>query len=98
MAPELERVNGIIIVVYGRDHLPPHIHAFHGDDEALVNIQSGKIIKGHLPIKKLKIVQLWLGENKERAETNFYELNPGLSQVNYKRKNIITANKKRKNN
>lgn len=34
MAPELERIDGIVLVVYGRDHLPPHVHAFYGDDEA----------------------------------------------------------------
>lgn len=44
MAPELERVEGIILVVYGRDHLPPHMHALHGDNEALVNIRTGEIL------------------------------------------------------
>lgn len=97
MAPELERIDGIVIVVYGRDHLPPHIHAFHGDDVALVNIRTGEIMEGVLRLKKLKVVQKWLLENRQRAETNFYNLNPGLNPVNFKRKNKIIANKKRKN-
>ena len=96
MAPELERVNGIIILVYGRDHLPPHIHAFHGDDEVLIDLQTGEIVKGNLPGKKIKIVQKWLADNRKRAETIFYELNPGLNPANYKRKNKITTNKKKK--
>ncbi len=97
MAPELERIDGIVLVVYGRDHLPPHIHAFHGDDEVLVNIQTGEIVEGYLPGKKIKIVQKWLTDNRKRAETIFYELNPGLNYANYKRKKKISANKKRKN-
>ena len=96
MAPELERVEGIILTVYGRDHLPPHLHALHGDDEALVNIRTGEILKGVLPPKKLKIVQEWLADNRQRAETNFYELNPGLSQTNYKKKKKTSVQNKRK--
>jgi hypothetical protein len=96
MAPELERVDGIILVVYGRDRLPPHIHAFHGDDEVLVNIQTGEVVKGNLPGKKIKIVQKWLTDNKKRAETIFYELNPGLNPANYNRKKKMPANKKKK--
>jgi hypothetical protein len=97
IAPELERIDGVIIVVCGRDYLPPHIHAFHSDDEALENIRTGEIMAGVLPHKKLKIVQKWLADNKKRAEINFYELNPVLSPVNYKRKKKLSANKKRKN-
>ena len=97
MAPELGRVEGISIVVYGRDHLPPHIHAFYGDDEALVEIRTGDTLKGFLPHKKFLLVQKWLAENRNRAETNFYELNPGLSTLNYKRKKKSPTNKKRKN-
>jgi hypothetical protein len=97
MAPELERIDGIILVVYGRDHLPPHIHAFHGDDEVLINIQTGEIVEGYLPGKKIKIVQKWLADNSKRAETIFYELNPGLNPSNLYRKRRSTANKKSKN-
>ena len=96
MAPELERVDGLILVVYGRDHLPPHIHAFHGDNEALVNIRTGEILEGFLPPKKLKIVQKWLADNRQRTETNFYELNPRLSQTNYKKKKKTSVQNKRK--
>ena len=89
MAPEIDNVAGVSLVIYSRDHLMPHIHAIYGDDEALIEIRSGKLIRGFLPKKKLKIVQQWLGvaDNKVRAEKNFYELNPGLSPENY-RKNM----------
>lgn len=95
MAPELERIEGIILAVYSRDHLPPHLHALYGEDEALVKIRTGEILKGALPPKKLKIVQKWLAENRQRAETNFYELNPRLSQINYMKKKKTPVQNKR---
>jgi hypothetical protein len=80
MAPLLVDKNGVSIILHGREHLPPHVHACYGDDEALVNIRTGEMFEGHIPGKKLKIVQGWLAEEKNRAvvEENFYELNPRL--------------------
>jgi hypothetical protein len=80
MAPILIDKNGVSIYMQSREHLPPHIHAFYGDDEALINIRTGEIHDGYLPGKKLKIVQQWLaeGENRKLVEENFYELNPRL--------------------
>ena len=83
MAPILTDKNGVSIYVLSREHLPPHIHAYSGDDEAQVNIRTGEIVKGYLPGKKLKIVQDWLNEGNNRAltEQNFYELNPRLKPL-----------------
>src|SRR4051812_22378582 len=86
MAPLLIDKDGINIIVQSREHLPPHIHACYGDDEALVNIKSGKMFRGSIPAKKLKIVQKWLAEGDTRAtvEENFYELNPQLRPTEIK--------------
>ncbi|MEO5644607.1 MAG: DUF4160 domain-containing protein [Bacteroidia bacterium] len=80
MAPVLVDKDGVRIYVRSREHLPPHVHAFCGDDVALVNIRTGEIVGGYLSAKKLRIVQLWLdeGENRKVTEENFYELNPRL--------------------
>lgn len=80
MAPLLIDKYGVSIIIHGREHLPPHIHACYGDDEALVNIRTGKMFEGSIPGKKLEIVQEWLAEESNRTlvEENFYELNPRL--------------------
>lgn len=80
MAPLLIDKDGVSIRIQSREHLPPHIHAFSGDDEALVYIRTGEIFEGYIPGKKLRIVQQWLneGDNRKIVEENFYELNPGL--------------------
>ena len=90
MAPLLINKEGVSVVVQGREHLPPHIHAIYGDDEALVDIRTGKMLEGFLPVKKLRIVQVWLsqGQTREIVEENFYELNPRLRPKSVKTKTI----------
>ena len=80
MAPLLIDKDGVSIHIQSREHLPPHVHAFSGDNEALIDIRTGKIIRGRLAGKKLRIVQQWLNDAKTRelTEENFYELNPAL--------------------
>ncbi|MDF2455410.1 MAG: hypothetical protein K0R51_1403 [Cytophagaceae bacterium] len=83
MAPLLVEKEGVSITIYSREHLPPHIHAFYGDDEALITIRTGVLIAGELPGKKLRLVLDWLeeGNNRVWVEENFYELNPRLRPV-----------------
>jgi hypothetical protein len=78
MAPLLVDKEGVSILVQGREHLPPHVHACYGEEEALVDIRTGEMFEGYVPNKKLKVVQEWLaeGENRAKVEENFYELNP----------------------
>jgi hypothetical protein len=77
MAPILLNKEGVKIFIHSRDHLPPHIHVQYADDEAIVSIRTGEILKGHLPSRKLLVVQTWLNEGdvKWRVEEIFYELN-----------------------
>lgn len=80
MAPLLVNKEGVSIIIHSREHLPPHIHACYGDNEALVNIRTGEMFEGYIPAKKLEVVQNWLSEGKNIlvVERNFYELNPRL--------------------
>ena len=59
--PVLSRFYGIIIRMYFQqsEHNPPHIYALYGDDVAAIDIQTGKIIEGHLPPKALSMVSEW---------------------------------------
>ena len=50
---------GIIIMMYLRDkeHNPPHIHAFYGDDAATFYISNGEIYEGSFPNRAKKMVK-----------------------------------------
>jgi hypothetical protein len=73
--PEVSRFYGIIIRLYYRDHPPTHFHAFYGEHEALVEIETGVVNEGYLPKKALELVNEWrilrlaeLREDWRRAE------------------------------
>jgi len=78
--PEIDRISGIRICVFSRDHLPPHFHAFYEEYEALIDIREGTVLAGGLPRKKLREVLEYLAENREELLETFYQLNPNLRQ------------------
>ena len=57
--PPLSVFYGIIIMMYLRDkeHNPPHIHAFYGDDAATFYISNGEIYEGSFPNRAKKMVK-----------------------------------------
>ena len=58
--PVLSMFYGVIISMFYKDHNPPHIHALYGEDMAAIDIQTGKILEGHLPPKALSMVREWI--------------------------------------
>lgn len=63
--PEICRFYGVIIRMYYDDHKPPHFHAFYGDDEALININTLAIFSGSLPGRALGMVVEWASMHKD---------------------------------
>ena len=64
--PVLSRFYGIIIRMYFQqaEHNPPHIHALYGEDMAAIDIQTGKVLEGHLPPRALAMVREWAAIHK----------------------------------
>ena len=54
--PRISQFYGVDIYMYYKDHSPPHFHAFHGDNEVLVECNPPKVYIGTLPSKLLKKV------------------------------------------
>jgi len=57
--PKVCEFYGIRIYFYFEDHPPPHFHAFYGEHEARVAIDSLEIIAGFLPIRAYALVVEW---------------------------------------
>jgi hypothetical protein len=76
--PTIETIDGIKILLYSNDHVPPHFHVWYGEYRAMIDIQTLKIIKGELPNKALSKVIEWAENNQADLLENFYELNPHL--------------------
>ena len=56
--PVISRFFGISIVMYHRDHQPPHFHAKYGDSEATIEIETGSV-EGSLSRRVLQLVNEW---------------------------------------
>ncbi len=56
--PIISRFFGIIIYIYWRDHQPPHFHARHGDDEVIIEIETGEVT-GHISRRAVEMLQKW---------------------------------------
>ncbi len=72
--PEISRFFGIIIQMYGNDHVPPHFHVIYNDYRAIIEIETGEILQGSLPGKQLKYVQVWTDIHKAELLENFKSL------------------------
>ena len=57
--PVVSRFFGIVIAFYWEDHFPPHFHAKYSGDEAMIDISSGEVLRGTLPVRALSLVQEW---------------------------------------
>lgn len=63
--PEISRFYGIVIKMFFNEHNPPHFHAFYGEHETLVEIQSLAVIAGGLPPRAMGLVIEWASLHKQ---------------------------------
>ena len=63
--PEICRFYGIIIAMFFYDHSPPHFHVRYGDDNAVIDINSLRVLDGNIPVRALNMVIEWAAIHKE---------------------------------
>jgi hypothetical protein len=51
--------------MFFNEHNPPHFHAFYGEHEVLIDIQSLSVISGGLPPRATGLVIEWATQHKE---------------------------------
>jgi len=56
--PIISSFFGIIIYMFWREHAPAHFHAKYGDDEIIVEIETGKVT-GTMSNRAIKMIQEW---------------------------------------
>ena len=57
--PEVSRFFGIVIMVFYKDHFPPHFHAKYGDLWGKFIIETGEMIEGNLTRRAIRLIQDW---------------------------------------
>lgn len=59
MMPTIGEFEGIRVMMFHRDHLPPHFHVEYGGDEAEIAIATLEVLAGQLPNAVLRKVREW---------------------------------------
>jgi hypothetical protein len=71
----LATIGKTIITVYANDHLPPHFHAVTPDAEALIEIDTLRILRGELrPATRRKVLE-WATANRRTLVAEWNRLN-----------------------
>ena len=55
----------------GREHNPPHFHAFYGDMEWVIDIHKYKKTEGKMPKNKLHLILAWCEIHKDELLQNW---------------------------
>ena len=74
--PEISRFYGIMVMMFGDDHNPPHFHVRYGSCEASITIDKG-VVTGQLPRSVLKKVFAWMDEHHDELIDNWNRLQKG---------------------
>jgi hypothetical protein len=72
--PTIAIVAGVRIIIYPKDHLPPHLHVRFAEYEAMISILTGDVLEGSIPPAKLKAVKAWLAARRERVAYVWQEI------------------------
>ena len=69
--PVISLFYGLIVEMFYNEHIPPHFHARHGKDRAVIDIASGDVLEGELSRRDLRLVEAWLELNRESLMANW---------------------------
>ena len=71
--PTISMFFGIIVRMYcGKaEHNPPHIHVYYQNFRAIFDIQTGEIVDGKLPPRKVRLVAAWIELHREELIANW---------------------------
>lgn len=73
---KLYETAGIIVRVYGNDHLPFHFHIVAADFDCMVDIRTMAIMKGTLPASSRRQVWPWIEANRAAIVAEWNRINP----------------------
>jgi len=69
--PEISRFYGIIVAMFFADHNPPHFHARYGSEKVVIEIETLRIVEGHLTPRALGLVIEWAAQHQSELLQNW---------------------------
>lgn len=76
--PRLCLLEGIVIWINTRDHLPPHFHAKHGGDEVRIRLDDLAVMTGRLSPAEQRLLLSWAAIHKDELVRNWDLARRGL--------------------
>lgn len=79
--PEICVFHGIKIVMYTRDHNPPHFHARFAGVSVSIDIETLNIIKGDIYLlsnKRRRELMAWATEHRDELRLDWYLVSNGM--------------------
>jgi hypothetical protein len=64
---------GIIVRMYTGtgEHVPPHIHVYYQDYQAVFRISDANLIEGALPPRQTRLVEAWMEIHKDELAADW---------------------------
>jgi len=75
--PIIAIIAGVRLVIYPKDHLPPHLYALYSGHEAMISIATGEVLEGKLPLPKLREIRTWLMAHQDQVSYIWREIRLG---------------------
>ena len=69
--PKIAEFYGIVILLYRRDHDPPHFHARYGE-KAVFSIDPVRVMAGRLPRRANALVAEWAAQHWDELMANWH--------------------------
>jgi hypothetical protein len=69
--PEISRFLGIVVVMYFKEHAPPHFHVKYGGQRGAFSIADLRLIEGKLPPRVIPLVLEWAFQHREELMENW---------------------------
>jgi hypothetical protein len=83
--PTISTFNGIKVIMYfmdNQEHHTPHFHVKYAEYTASVAIETGEMIVGNFPPKKLTLVEVWAELHRQELMMNWELACEGQSMSN----------------
>jgi hypothetical protein len=69
--PTISHFYGVAIRMYFDEHPPSHFHAYSGEYDASISIETLEVTEGELPRRALAMVLEWASEHRAELRENW---------------------------
>jgi len=76
--PRISRFFGITIAMFYNDHAPPHFHAFYGEYETVISIETLEVREGSMPRRAMALALEWAALHRGDLMADWERARQGL--------------------